>query len=235
MQKKRVPDCSGRLPFKRSLALILTVLMLFSLPVPVQAEEDADMLIRICKTVSYAQRRMNWETAIPQQKMSFSRYIFIGDSRTVGMQMSVPWNEEDCWSCQESMGYDWMVSAGVPAVEQEITENTAVFILLGINDLGNVNNYIGYINGKAPEWEARGAEVFYVAIGPVGQTTVTNAQIESFNATVRNNIAAPYIDLYSAMMQTGFSTQDGLHYTAGTYSFIYNYLKEQADIWAESL
>ncbi len=188
-------------------------------------EDDSALLRRIYNAVVYERMRMYGDSYIPQE---FGRYIFIGDSRTAGMQMSVPANSQDCWSCRDSTGYDWMVSSGIPAVEPAITENTAVFILFGVNDLGNVNNYISYINRKTLEWEALGAETFFVAVGPVGNTTVTNAQIENFNRAVWENTCATYIDLYSALLYNGFSTQDGLHYTSGTYTYIYNYLKEQA-------
>ena len=39
-------------------------------------------------------------------------------------------NDDSIWSCLSSMGYDWMVSTGVPQVEDQIEDNTAVIILM---------------------------------------------------------------------------------------------------------
>ncbi len=162
-------------------------------------------------------------------KQKAANYVFIGDSRTVGMQSAVGGDAADSWSAKVSMGYNWMVSEGIPNVESAIGNGTAVFILLGINDLGNVNSYISYVDAKAAEWNERGAATYFCAVGPVGNTTVTNAQIENFNSTVSSNLVnAVYIDLYTDLMNNGFSTQDGLHYTNDTYVHIYQMLKNIA-------
>ena len=60
-----------------------------------------------------------------------------------------------------------MVSTGVPQVEDQIEDNTAVIILMGVNDLYHVNDYISYINSKAAEWGNRGAQTYFVSVGPV--------------------------------------------------------------------
>ena len=79
--------------------------------------------------------------------VSADKLIFIGDSRTEGIRDAV--QDDSVWSCLSSMGYDWMVSTGVPQVEDEIEDNTAVIILMGVNDLYHVNDYLSYINEKA--------------------------------------------------------------------------------------
>ena len=50
--------------------------------------------------------------------VSADKLIFIGDSRTEGIRDAV--QDDSVWSCLSSMGYDWMVSTGVPQVEDEI-------------------------------------------------------------------------------------------------------------------
>lgn len=153
-----------------------------------------------------------------------SEYIFIGDSRTVGMQSFAQGSGNDIWSCKKAAGYDWMVSEGIPAVEGQISEDTAVFILLGINDLAHSQAYADYINSKAASWEGR---TYFVSVGPVGNTTVTNTQIESFNSVLKDNAEHyEYLDLYGSMVQDGFGTWDGLHYTPDTCQYIYNFLKD---------
>lgn len=155
-----------------------------------------------------------------------TKYIFVGDSRTVGMQMAVG-GPEDAWACKTSMGYDWMVSEGIPQIEGDVVEGARIYILLGINDLGNAQRYADYVNGKAAEWKEEGASTYFVSVGPVGQTTVTNGQIEAFNATVKDQQDAyEYLDIYDDLAANGYSTVDGLHYTSGTYQYIYGLLKQ---------
>ena len=110
--------------------------------------------------------------------VSADKLVFIGDSRTEGLRDAV--NDDSVWSCLSSMGYDWMVSTGVPQVEDQIEDNTAVIILMGVNDLYHVNDYISYINAKAAEWGDRGARTYFVSVGPVqNDPYCSNAEIES--------------------------------------------------------
>ena len=61
---------------------------------------------------------------------SVNNIVFIGDSRTVGMQQAVGGN--DTWSGKVSAGLDWMKSSGVPNVENNIQNGSAVVILMGV-------------------------------------------------------------------------------------------------------
>ena len=162
--------------------------------------------------------------------------IFIGDSRTVAMQEAV--QDDSIWSCMDSMGYVWMASEGVPAVEDEIGNNCAVIILMGVNDVYNLSNYIAYTNEKAAEWAAKGASTYFVSVGPVdGDPYVTNGEIESFNASLQAGlIGVTYIDIYTYLMENGYSTLDGTHYpddvSLSIYNFIVDSLKgKRTGIW----
>lgn len=168
--------------------------------------------------------------------VSADKLVFIGDSRTEGLRDAV--NDDSVWSCLSSMGYDWMVSTGVPQIEDQIEDNTAVIILMGVNDLYNVNNYISYINSKASEWSGRGAQTYFVSVGPVqNDPYASNAEIESFNSAMQANlIGVTYIDIYSHLVSDGFSTVDGTHYpdsvSVDIYNYILDHLEEQrSGIW----
>lgn len=155
-----------------------------------------------------------------------SKYIFIGDSRTEGMRITL--NTDDIWSCEVAMGYDWMVNTGIPNIESEISSNSAIIILMGVNDLYNVNNYVNYINQKASEWEQKGVKTYFVSVGPIEYNMYcSNIDIESFNNQLRNglNTNVKYIDIYTDMINNGYGTTDGTHYTSDTYRNIYNMIK----------
>ena len=159
------------------------------------------------------------------------KYIFIGDSRTVGMKSAVASNKNDIWSAKVGEGYTWMKNTGVPAVEDKIGKNSKVVILMGVNDL-NSNAYITYLNSKSKKWVKKGATVYFVSVNPVDEEkarsngyTITNKSIETFNKTMKNGLSSDikYINTYSKI--NSFGTTDGLHYTNETYKKIYNCIK----------
>ena len=155
--------------------------------------------------------------------------IFIGDSRTVGMRDAV--GDDSTWCCESGMGYAWMSSTAVPSIENQIGENTAIIILMGVNDVNQVTNYVNYINVKANEWAKLGAQTYYVSVGPVeSDPYVTNRQIENFNALMEANlIGVNYIDIYSHLVSVGYSTVDGTHYPDSVSVEIYNYILENLE------
>ena len=157
------------------------------------------------------------------------KLIFVGDSRTEGIRDAV--HDDSIWSCLSSMGYDWLISTGVPQIEQEIVDNTSVILLVGINDVHNLNKYVQYINEKAKEWTDLGASTYFVSVGPVENASyVTNEQIESFNAAMEANLlGVTYIDVYEHLMETGYSTVDGTHYPEDVSVEIYNYILDHLE------
>lgn len=157
------------------------------------------------------------------------KLIFIGDSRTEGIRDAV--QDDSIWSCKSSMGYDWMSSAGVPEIEDEIDEYTSVIILMGVNDLYNINNYVNYINNKAIEWAGIGAKTYFVSVGPVENDKYTNnTEIESFNSEMEENlVGVNYIDVYSHLTENGYSTLDGTHYPDSVSEDIYDYILDNLE------
>ena len=153
--------------------------------------------------------------------------IFVGDSRTVGMKAAVG-GENDSWSCESGMGLSWMRSTGIPNIESSLKSGTALVILMGVNDLYQVNNYISYMNENVSTWTEKGAKVYFVSVNPTnGSYNSRNDDINSFNKKIKANLSASikYIDSNSYLKSSGFSTTDGLHYTNDTYKKIYKYIK----------
>jgi hypothetical protein len=132
--------------------------------------------------------------------------------------------DNEYWSARNSMGYSWMVSTGVPQVEDLIDKDTDVIILMGVNDLGNLYNYADYINEKAADWKELGARTFFVSVNPVDDSRSPNAKnyrIENFNSYMQRNLQnVHYIDTYSRI-RNSFSSPDGIHFSGSTYQEIY--------------
>ena len=168
------------------------------------------------------------KTAAQSVSQKHRRTVLIGDSRTVGMEMYVGGDEDTYWSAANSMGYNWMVSTGVPAVEDLIGEDTDVVILMGVNDLGNVSRYVSYMNEKEAEWKERGAQTWFVSVTPVDDRrspNAKNARIESFNTYMQENMEGiRYIDAYNRI-RSSFGSPDGIHFDRATYQEIYRIIR----------
>lgn len=152
-----------------------------------------------------------------------SDIIFVGDSRTVGMEYAV--NDDDStWLCEVGKGYYWL-KENIALIDDYATSGSKVIFNLGVNDLNNSSKYIELINSYMDLWTSEGIEVYYSAVTPVGDTTVTNDQIESFNNALKEGLddRITWIDSYSFLTENGFSSSDGLHYNNATYVSLYNY------------
>lgn len=168
--------------------------------------------------------------------------VFIGDSRTVQMyaNLSNSWNNanyssggvhvigNDIFVAESSMGLKWLKSTGIPAASEYFTKDRSIVILMGVNDLGNINNYIKYINDNSSSWTKNGSSLYFVSVNPCdGKYSNLNSSIETFNSRLKLDLSQNinFIDTYSILKSQGFSTTDGLHYEKSTYQVIYNYIK----------
>ena len=111
---------------------------------------------------------------------SSQRVVFIGDSRTVQMYayLNGTWNGanyssggvhvvgNDVYVAEGGNGLVWMQNTGIPAAQKYFDSNTAIVILMGVNDLGNINKYISYVNSNAASWKSNGSSLYYVSVNP---------------------------------------------------------------------
>lgn len=154
--------------------------------------------------------------------------IVLGDSRTVGMRQSVSTNARLIGKV--SMGYSWMMSTAIPQAEASMDEDSIVVFAFGVNDLGNVSRYISAMN----DFKERhpGNIVCFLSVNPVDEGkcasygySASNSAIASFNSKMASELSGiTYIDSYEHLMDVGFSTADGIHYTGATYKSIYDYM-----------
>ena len=152
-------------------------------------------------------------------------YLFVGDSRTVQMQMAVG-STDKSYIAKVGEGYTYFRDVAVPAIMQNAGKGTTMIINFGVNDLANVKKYANLVNANIDTWINAGITVYYSSVTPVGSNaSVSNAQIEAFNATLKENLdpRVNWIDSYSYLTQTGFSSSDGLHYNKDTYKSLYAY------------
>ena len=165
------------------------------------------------------------------------RIILVGDSRTEGMYQFVGKQTNVIWSYKSSMGLTWMKSTGIPRIESKIRKNTAVVILMGVNDvldLWQADNYASYINSKAKTWKSKGAETYYVSLTPVDDTKdkyEKNKDITAWNTRIKKKLSSNvyYVDIYKKMKTGLETTSDGLHYQKASsvkfYNLVYDAVK----------
>ena len=132
--------------------------------------------------------------------------VIIGDSRTEDLHAAV--GDEGCiWAHKVGEGLYWMRDVAVPEVDDYIGSNSAVVILMGVNDAGytgTAHEYVSYINAKAADWAARGAVTYYFSVCPINEdiyrgNDVTNADIIAWNDIMRSGLSEDviYVDVFS--------------------------------------
>ena len=161
------------------------------------------------------------------------KLIIVGDSRTEDMHLTV--GDSGCvWSYEVGEGIIWMRKTGIPAIEKKIGKNTAVVILMGVNDCADLwvtDEYCEYLNGKAAAWAKKGAATYYFSIPPIVEAAYTpkdisNADIKAWNKAMKAGLSSQvkYVDIYS-QMYTGIETYDGLHYKENSTVKYFNLIK----------
>ena len=159
-----------------------------------------------------------------QESVPATPYIFVGDSRTVQMEAAVG-TGNNVWISKVGQGYSWFKKQ-IDLISQNAGNVTKVIINMGVNDLANASKYAKLINSYMDIWTEQGITVYYAAVTPVNDgINVTNAQIETFNATMQSSLDSriTWIDGYSYLKNVGFSSSDGLHYNNSTYKTLYNF------------
>ncbi len=196
--------------------------------------QEQELLQQNAKPEVVSKEQLQVARANVSAQQSGRQLVFIGDSRTVGMNNAIG-NDGNLWSAKVGMGLSWMKKTGVPAVESQITANSDVVILMGVNDvrsLSYTDKYIKYINEKAATWTALGANVYYVSVNPItfesaSYPGISNSLIEKWNSKMQNGLSenVNYIDTYSQTVGK-LSSKDGMHYNNNSYKTIYSLIKD---------
>lgn len=166
------------------------------------------------------------------QKEDSGHYIWVGDSRTVGMSEAITSGDND-WVGKVSAGYDWFVGDAANQVTDRLNEDSTIVFNFGVNDLGNVDKYISKLNELAKGDWSKAKQIIVMSVNPVDEATasqngysVTNAQIEEFNKKMKSGLEGgiKFVDTYS-QIKDQLGTTDGIHYDAETYQKLYDMIR----------
>ena len=153
------------------------------------------------------------------EKRIYDDWVWVGDSRTVGMAAVTP-----ITTIAE-------VGVGIGFLREHIEEITQlrgknIVFNLGVNDLENVKEYLKLLNSRPPKF-LKENNLIVLSVNPcAGIYSELNEQIDQFNTLMENNLEPSilWIDSNSWMLENGFATHDGLHYDDDTYWNLYCYV-----------
>ena len=125
-----------------------------------------------------------------------SHYLFVGDSRTVGMQMCVSAPGNVSFLGKVGMGYSYLTGTCDRIIRSRLNSNPylTVIFAFGVNDIGNIGSYIAYYSRMTAAYP--NARFYFMAVNPVAYGKyVNNSMITSFNASLRSGVGeSRYID-----------------------------------------
>ena len=154
------------------------------------------------------------------------KYLFSGDSRTVGIQWTVEKDHpETQFIAKAGIGYQWMKDTAWSQIKDSMDKNPdmKVVFLYGVNDMININYYLKKYKSLESEYDKD--RIWYVSVNPIkGKQLVTDDQIQEFNKQIKELAGDRYIDTYTMLNNDGFGSPDGLHYDNDTNEKIYNYI-----------
>lgn len=149
--------------------------------------------------------------------LDFSNFVFVGDSRTVGMGQVL-----DLETIAEvGVGYSFLQAHYNEILE---LEDCNIVFNLGVNDLSHVDEYIEFFQ-RIPEEFAFDNHLYVVSVNPTsGPYASMNADIDYFNVQLSDSLPSTikWIDTCSFLREAGFGSPDGLHYDQQTYETIAN-------------
>lgn len=171
-------------------------------------------------------------------------YIYLGDSRFVGMDNVIHMDDMDYTFtvAKVGQGLRWLEDVAEDEIKEIIdnnpeVDNWVIITGLGINDYWNIDRYIEYYDNIDY------AQVIIESVNPVEKSKcdiygynysdLSNGAI-MFNEKIKDT-DYPFIDTYSSMIEKGFSTADGVHYTSDTYQFIYDSINLYLNTYEEGI
>lgn len=194
------------------------------------------------------------ETKAVEIQASKKKIVLIGDSRTANLRQEQKNGKLDydllkqegsvLWDYKWGAKFSDLTTTLVPRLElsglDTIDSKTKIVLWMGYNDAvgtptASASDYVNYYNLMAALWEARGAKVYVVNVGPAGrrhggateaqkrEDKAKNKKIRAFNKTLKEGLRSDikYIDIYANLMETDYATSDGTHYRPVTSKGIY--------------
>jgi hypothetical protein len=174
--------------------------------------------------------------------------IWVGDFRIKSIQEASLKAEpnDDKYFFDDSAEYYWFSSVAINKFVAELTEKSAVILMPGFNDcikscvwpIFSINkiaeDYVSIINELVDQHS--GINFYICSVNPINagypfanytddiiSMDDLNKQIQQFNDVI-STCSATYIDSYSYLTSTGFSTRDGVRFSSLTAEDLRSYI-----------
>ena len=192
----------------------------------------AVLMVSMCVSTVYVY-------AAPDYGTGQTGYIYLGDSRFVGMNKYIHIDEMENTFVVAKVGegLSWLKNTAAGKIDEIMGNNTdidnwVIITGLGINDYWNASKYIDYYDTMDD------VQLILVSVNPVEKDKCDAhgydyGKLSEGIITLNDRLMETgyrYIDVYSAMMDEGFSTIDGVHYKKETYQFIYDIIRLYLDM-----
>lgn len=151
------------------------------------------------------------------EQLDFSNFVFVGDSRTVGMGQVLNLDT----IAEIGVGYSFLAAHREEILEYE---GKNIVFNLGVNDLAHIDDYIEFFQ-RLPEEFCFDNNIYVVSVNPTsGSYSSMNGDIDYFNVQLSDSLPSTckWIDTCSFLREAGFGSPDGLHYDQQTYELIAN-------------
>lgn len=185
------------------------------------------------------------ETEIPEQsrRLPAHRILFVGDSRTVGLDNALDklLPDDPClFVGKVGEGCSWFLQEGEAQMADAIAAapDAPVVLNLGVNDPDQVDQYLDTYRNLIEAFPD--TDFWFLSVNPVQRDKmiengaseealdlVTETNINRLNMAIQRAFPNRYLDSASMLKLDGFETVDGLHYTRQTYLKIHRFVVSQ--------
>ncbi|MFR8549336.1 MAG: SGNH/GDSL hydrolase family protein [Lachnospiraceae bacterium] len=191
-----------------------------------QTQEEADAVLA---TLHETQISDTASAAADTEKKEDELFvIWVGDSRTIGMQNAM--DNDDLYIGASGEGYNWLAESGLPQVKDAIAAypGAPVVFNFGVNDYDNLDRYIELYTSLTKQYPD--THFYFLSVNPIDPAVcknITNEEIADFNSHLKQCFPETYIDSFTYLMANEVATIDGIHYCEEDYRLIHTFAAEQ--------
>lgn len=195
-----------------------------------RAESEADAAM---EALFQSQTQAQTQTEPPQTEAAASDpMIWVGDSRTLGMQDALEDPGADVYIGAAGEGYEWFSEKGLPELEKALKQypEAPVILNFGVNDYDNMTLYLDLYQSLVSQHPD--TDFYFLSVNPIEPTlcdNITNEEISDFNAHLKEAFPDTYIDSFTQLMINQTVPIDGIHYTEEDYLLIHDFVLAQIE------
>ncbi len=193
-------------------------------------EEELAEMAETPESGEQAELGIKASASLGKAESALPAVIWVGDSRTLGMQKAVA--NSDMYIGAAGEGYNWFIETGLDELRDALKAHPKSLIVFnfGVNDYDNMDNYLMLYGSLLTEYPDR--HFYFLSVNPIDPelcSNITNEEIADFNDHLRLFSPDTYLDSYTQIKAAEIQTIDGIHYSQDDYRFIYDYAINQIE------